>query len=65
MSIIRRHFLLSTAGASVVEIVPDYYFRALEFFERFDEPLLEPPPQPMGARSMELRMERVMGIEPT
>ena len=47
MSITRRQFLLSTAGASVGAIIPDYYFRALQFFEQFDEPLLEPPRQPI------------------
>jgi len=46
MSITRRQFLLSTAGASVGAIIPDYYFRALQFFEQFDEPLLEPPTRP-------------------
>jgi hypothetical protein len=43
MSITRRQFLLSTAGASVGAIIPDFYFRALQFFEQFDEPLLEVP----------------------
>jgi hypothetical protein len=43
MSITRRKFLLSTAGASVGAIIPDYYFRALQFVEQFDEPLLEIP----------------------
>ena len=46
MSITRRQFLLSTAGASVGAIMPDYYFRALQFVEQFGEPLLEPPPRP-------------------
>jgi hypothetical protein len=46
MSITRRQFLLSTAGASVGAIIPGYYFRALEFSEQFDEPLLEPPTRP-------------------
>lgn len=46
MSFTRRQFLLSTAGASVGAIIPDYYFRALQFFEQFDEPLLEPPARP-------------------
>jgi hypothetical protein len=39
----RRQFLLSTAGVAVGAIVPSFYFRALEFFEQFDEPLLEVP----------------------
>ena len=43
MSTTRRQFLLSTAGASVGAIMPDYYFRALQFIEQFGEPLLEPP----------------------
>ena len=43
MSITRRQFLLSTAGASIGAIVPGYYFRALQFFEQFNKPLLEPP----------------------
>jgi hypothetical protein len=46
MSITRRQFLLSTAGSSVGAIIPDYYFRALHFFEQFEEPLLVPPPRP-------------------
>ena len=46
MSITRRQFLLSTAGASAGAIIPDYYFRALQFFEQFKQPLLEPPNQP-------------------
>ena len=45
MSISRRQFLLSTAGATVGAIVPSFYFRALEFFEQFGEPLLELPGQ--------------------
>ena len=43
MSFTRRQFLLSTAGASVGAIIPSFYFRALEFFEQFEEPLLEVP----------------------
>jgi len=43
MSITRRQFLLSTAGAAVGAIVPSFYFRALEFFEQHEEPLLIPP----------------------
>ena len=43
MSITRRQFLLSTAGASVGAIIPTFYFRALEFFEQFGEPLLVAP----------------------
>ena len=43
MSFTRRQFLLSTAGASVGAIIPSFYFRALEFFEQFGEPLLEVP----------------------
>ena len=43
MSLTRRQFLLSTAGATVGAIVPSFYFRALEFFEQFGEPLLEVP----------------------
>jgi hypothetical protein len=46
MSFTRRQFLLSTAGASVGAIIPSFYFRALEFFEQFGEPLLESPNQP-------------------
>ena len=46
MGITRRQFLLSTAGAGVGAIIPDYYFRALQFFEQFGEPLLEPPARP-------------------
>ena len=45
MSISRRQFLLSTAGATVGAIVPSFYFRALEFFEQFGEPLFELPGQ--------------------
>ncbi len=43
MSFTRRQFLLSTAGASVGAIIPSFYFRALEFFEQFGEPLLKSP----------------------
>ena len=43
MSLTRRQFLLSTAGAAAGFILPSYYTRALEFLDRFDEPLLEPP----------------------
>jgi hypothetical protein len=43
MSITRRQFLLSTAGASAGFILPSFYFRALEFFERFGEPFLVAP----------------------
>ena len=43
MSVTRRQFLLSTAGAAVGAIIPSFYFRALEFFEQFGEPLLVPP----------------------
>lgn len=43
MSITRRQFLLSTAGAAVGAIVPSFYFRALEFFEQHESPLLIPP----------------------
>jgi len=46
MSVTRRQFLLSTAGASIGAIVPDFYFRALQFFEQFGEPLLELPNTP-------------------
>ena len=46
MSFTRRQFLLSTAGASVGAIIPSFYFRALEFFEQFGEPLLVSPNQP-------------------
>jgi hypothetical protein len=31
------------ADAAVGAIVPSFYFRALEFFEQFGEPLLEAP----------------------
>ena len=43
MSVTRRQFLLSTAGAAVGAIIPSFYQRALEFFERFEKPLLIPP----------------------
>jgi hypothetical protein len=43
MSVTRRQFLLSTAGASVGAIVPSFYFRALEFFEQHESPLLISP----------------------
>jgi len=43
MSITRRQFLLSTAGAAVGAILPAFYFRSLEHLERFGEPLLEAP----------------------
>ena len=43
MSVTRRQFLLSTAGAAVGAIMPSFYFRALEYFERFGSPLLLPP----------------------
>ena len=43
MSVTRRQFLLSTAGAAVGAIVPSFYFRALEFFEQHEEPLLIAP----------------------
>ena len=45
MSLTRRAFLLSTAGASAGAILPSFYFRALEFFEQFEEPLLVAPAQ--------------------
>jgi hypothetical protein len=43
MSISRRQFLLSTAGAAVGAIVPSFYYRALQFIEQYGEPLLEAP----------------------
>ena len=43
MSVTRRQFLLSTAGAAVGAIVPSFYYRALEFFEQHESPLLIPP----------------------
>jgi hypothetical protein len=43
MSITRRQFLLSTAGAAAGFILPSYYTRALEFLDRHGEPLLESP----------------------
>ena len=43
MSVTRRQFLLSTAGAAVGAIIPSFYHRALEFFEQFGEPLLIAP----------------------
>ena len=43
MSISRRQFLLSTAGAAVGAIVPSFYYRALEFFEQHESPLLIAP----------------------
>jgi len=43
MSVSRRQFLLSTAGAAMGAIIPSFYYRALGFFEQFGEPLLEEP----------------------
>mgnify|MGYP001551318711 CR=1 FL=1 len=43
MSLTRRQFLLSTAGAAAGFILPSFYSRALEFLDQFGEPLLEPP----------------------
>jgi hypothetical protein len=43
MSITRRQFMLSTAGAAVGAIIPSFYYRALQFLEQFGEPLLEAP----------------------
>jgi hypothetical protein len=43
MSVTRRQFFLSTAGAAAGFILPSYYVSALKFFERFEEPLLVPP----------------------
>ena len=43
MSISRRQFLLSTAGAAGGFILPFFYTRALEFLDQFGEPLLEAP----------------------
>tara|TARA_B110000503_G_scaffold35622_1_gene58213 strand:- start:12544 stop:13107 length:564 start_codon:yes stop_codon:yes gene_type:complete len=43
MSISRRQFLLSTAGAVGGFILPSFYHRALEFLDQFGEPLLEAP----------------------
>ena len=43
MSITRRQFLLSTAGAAAGFILPSFYTRALEFLDQFGEPLLESP----------------------
>jgi hypothetical protein len=43
MSVTRRQFLLSTAGAAAGAIIPSFYFRALEFFEQHGEPLLVAP----------------------
>jgi hypothetical protein len=43
MSVTRRQFLLSTAGAAAGAIVPSFYYRALEFFEQHESPLLIPP----------------------
>ena len=43
MSITRRQFLLSTAGAAAGAIIPAFYYRALSFFEQHGEPLLQPP----------------------
>jgi len=48
MSVTRRQFLLSTAGAAVGAIIPSFYHRALEFFEQFEEPLLIPPERVSG-----------------
>ena len=48
MSVTRRQFLLSTAGAAVGAIVPSFYFRALEFFEQHASPLLIPPERVSG-----------------
>jgi hypothetical protein len=46
MSVTRRQFLLSTAGAAVGAIIPSFYHQALEFLERFGEPLLTAPARP-------------------
>jgi hypothetical protein len=46
MSVTRRQFLLSTAGAAVGAIVPSFYHQALQFLEQFGEPLLVAPPRP-------------------
>lgn len=43
MSITRRQFLLSTAGAAAGFILPSYYSRALAFIDQFGEPMLESP----------------------
>jgi hypothetical protein len=43
MSLSRRQFILSTAGAAVGAIIPAYYYRALEFLEQFGKPHLELP----------------------
>ena len=43
MSFTRRQFLLSTAGAGIGAIIPSFYYRALEFFEQFEKPLLVQP----------------------
>jgi hypothetical protein len=43
MSVTRRQFVLSTAGAAVGAIIPSFYYRALEFFEQHESPLLVPP----------------------
>jgi len=44
MSITRRQFLLSTAGAAAGFILPSFYTRVLAFVDQFGEPLLESPP---------------------
>ncbi len=43
MSITRRQFILSTAGAAAGFILPSYYIRALEFLDQFGKPLLRHP----------------------
>ena len=43
MTISRRLFLLSTAGATAGFILPSFYTRAIEFLDQFGEPLLESP----------------------
>jgi len=43
MSISRRRFLLNTAGAAAGAIIPSFYFRALEYLEQHERPLLIAP----------------------
>jgi hypothetical protein len=52
MNITRRQFLLSTAGAAAGAIIPSFYFRALEYFERAGRPLLTAPQRVSGTLSV-------------
>jgi hypothetical protein len=43
MGISRRQFLINTAGAAIGAILPDFYIRALQYFEVHESALLIPP----------------------